>query len=220
MRPLFCLSSLPLPRLTQCSPCSAFDLLHYKDVDIDRLVAHVPGLDALSPRTLERIGIAGKCVALSPPSSLPLPLVQADTPSSCARRYKQHILRQTHDIALFLRDENLVIDSTVDYDAMPGMSHEVRQRLKDARPTTLVRAHTLSLSPDRELALSRRARLTLSNVLCSQGQAKRLEGVTPASLACLMKYVRNGAARRAELDAATLASSSTTTDGPSARLGL
>jgi len=67
-------------------------------------------------------------------------------PSSCARRYKQHILRQTHDIALFLRDENLVIDSTVDYDAMPGMSHEVRQRLKDARPTTLVRALSLSLS--------------------------------------------------------------------------
>ncbi|GAA5932481.1 hypothetical protein JCM3775_005931 [Rhodotorula graminis] len=144
---------------------SAFDLLHYKDVDIDRLVAHVPGLDALLPRTLERIGIAGK--------------------------YKQHILRQTHDIALFLRDENLVIDSSVDYDAMPGMSHEVRQRLKDARPTTL-------------------------------GQAKRLEGVTPASLACLMKYVRNGAARRAEIDAAALASSSaaTATDSTSARLAL
>ncbi|GAA5913175.1 hypothetical protein JCM8208_001691 [Rhodotorula glutinis] len=105
-----------------------------------------------------------------------------------AGKYKQHILRQTHDIALFLRDENLVIDSSVDYDAMPGMSHEVRQRLKDARPTTL-------------------------------GQAKRLEGVTPASLACLMKYVRNGAARRAELDAAALASSSST-DGTSARLGL
>ncbi|GJN91511.1 hypothetical protein Rhopal_004534-T1 [Rhodotorula paludigena] len=144
---------------------SAFDLLHYKDVDMARLVPHVPGLDALTPRMLERIGIAGK--------------------------YKQHILRQTHDIALFLRDENLAIDPSVDYDAMPGMSHEVRQRLKTARPTTL-------------------------------GQAKRLEGVTPASLACLMKYVRNSAARRAELDAAaaTALAGSAAVEVGAARLGL
>ncbi|GAA6004495.1 hypothetical protein JCM10207_000753 [Rhodosporidiobolus poonsookiae] len=129
---------------------SAFDLLHYKDIDMSRLVPHVPGLDALPPRILERVGIAGK--------------------------YKQHILRQTHDIALFLRDENLVIAEDVDYDTMPGMSMEVRARLKEARPTTL-------------------------------GQAKRLEGVTPASLACLMKYVRNSAARRAAADAVLATSS-------------
>ncbi|GAA5992018.1 hypothetical protein JCM10908_000702 [Rhodotorula pacifica] len=121
---------------------SAFDLLHYKGVDVERLLPLVPGLEALSPMVIERVGIAGK--------------------------YKQHIIRQAHDIALFMRDENLVIDESIDYDVLPGMSHEVRQRLKVARPTTL-------------------------------GQAKRLEGVTPASLACLMRYVRNGAARRAEL---------------------
>ncbi|GAA5923535.1 tRNA modification protein MTO1 [Sporobolomyces koalae] len=123
---------------------SAFDLLHYKGVTTASLVDHVPFLSTIEPKILDRIGIAGK--------------------------YKQHILRQAHDIALFERDENLVIDSRVDYDALPGMSHEVRQRLKDARPQTL-------------------------------GQAKRLEGVTPASLATLMKYVRNGAMRRAELAA-------------------
>ncbi|GAA6058743.1 hypothetical protein JCM10212_003431 [Sporobolomyces blumeae] len=131
---------------------SAFDLLHYKGVSIDSLVPHVPELASVQPRILERIGIAGK--------------------------YKQHILRQAHDIALFQRDENLVIDDKVDYDLLPGMSHEVRQRLKDARPETL-------------------------------GQAKRLEGVTPASLATLMKYVRNGAARRAELGASAAATPST-----------
>jgi tRNA uridine 5-carboxymethylaminomethyl modification enzyme len=58
--------------------------------------------------------------------------------SSLPLRYKQHIIRQAHDIALFMRDENLVIDESIDYDVLPGMSHEVRQRLKDARPTTLV----------------------------------------------------------------------------------
>ncbi|GAA5961269.1 hypothetical protein JCM3765_002892 [Sporobolomyces pararoseus] len=121
---------------------SAFDLLHYKGVSIDSLLPHVPDLSKVEPRILERIGIAGK--------------------------YKQHILRQSHEISLFERDENLSIDPRVNYDTLPGMSHEVRQRLKAARPATL-------------------------------GQAKRLEGVTPASLATLMKYVRNGAANRAEL---------------------
>ncbi|GAA5889047.1 hypothetical protein JCM5296_007149 [Sporobolomyces johnsonii] len=145
---------------------SAFDLLHYKDVAISSLVPHVDALASLDPRILERIGIAGK--------------------------YKQHILRQTHDIALFLRDENLLIDDRIDYDQLPGMSNEVRQRLKDAKPTTL-------------------------------GQAKRLEGVTPASLACLMKYVRNGAARRAELEAAAAAAAvggSSASGLEGARLGM
>jgi tRNA uridine 5-carboxymethylaminomethyl modification enzyme len=91
---------------------SAFDLLHYKGVSISSLLPHVPNLSEIDPRLLERIGIAGK--------------------------YKQHILRQAHDIALFERDENLSIDSSVNYDTLPGMSHEVRQRLKAARPTTLV----------------------------------------------------------------------------------
>lgn len=56
----------------------------------------------------------------------------------------------------------------------------------------------------------------------SQGQAKRLEGVTPASLACLMKYVRNSAARRAELDAAaaTALAGSAAVEVGAARLGL
>lgn len=40
--------------------CSAFDLLHYKGVDIERLLPLVPGLDALSPAVIERVGIAGK----------------------------------------------------------------------------------------------------------------------------------------------------------------
>ncbi|GAA5972199.1 hypothetical protein JCM11641_002354 [Rhodosporidiobolus odoratus] len=142
---------------------SAFDLLHYKDIDMSSLLPHVPGLSELPLRTLDRIGIAGK--------------------------YKQHILRQSHDVALFLRDENLVIDESVDYDSMPGMSMEVRTRLREARPRTL-------------------------------GQAKRLEGVTPASLACLMKYVRNGAARRAAagLEASTTGSAALETG--SAPLGL
>ncbi|SGY30821.1 BQ5605_C002g01184 [Microbotryum silenes-dioicae] len=112
---------------------SAFDLLHYKGVDVTRLEGVVPGLDGLDPKLKERIYIEGL--------------------------YKQHILRQQHEVSLFQRDENLIIDPSVDYATMPGMSTEVRQRLDQHRPKTL-------------------------------GQAKRLEGVTPASLVGLMKWVR------------------------------
>ncbi|KAM0755862.1 mitochondrial translation optimization protein [Meredithblackwellia eburnea MCA 4105] len=96
---------------------SAFDLLHYKGVGISDLLPLVPGLESFPPQILERVEIEG--------------------------RYKQHIIRQTHDVALFLRDENLVIDPELDYDELKGLSKEVRQRLMDARPETLGHAKRL-----------------------------------------------------------------------------
>lgn len=38
---------------------SAFDLLHYKNVTIDKLVPHLPGIEHFTPRILERINIEG-----------------------------------------------------------------------------------------------------------------------------------------------------------------
>lgn len=138
---------------------SAFDLLSRPNVPISRLFPLVPGLSDYSPSILERLSIAGL--------------------------YKQHIIRQNHEVKLYLRDENLRIDESVDYNAMPGMSYEVRQRLNAARPTTLVSPPPCSCS-----AASSTDRM--------QGQAKRIEGVTPTSLASLMKYVRSAAKRRGE----------------------
>lgn len=45
---------------------------------------------------------------------------------------------QEHDVALFLRDEDTLIDPKIDYSLLPGLSHEVRQRLDRHRPATLV----------------------------------------------------------------------------------
>lgn len=81
----------------------------------------VPGLDSFSPRILDRINVEGL--------------------------YKQHVIRQTHDVELFLRDENLLIDEDLDYSLLPGMSNEVRQRLSLARPLTLVRPSFLCTAP-------------------------------------------------------------------------
>ena len=91
---------------------SAFDLLGYTGVTIPHLLPHVPLLSTLQPKILERLEIEG--------------------------RYKQHIIRQNHEVQLYLRDENLIIDPELDYTRLPGMSIEVRQRLIEARPLTLV----------------------------------------------------------------------------------
>lgn len=120
---------------------SAFDLLGYSGVNMLRMLPFVSTLSTLPPKILERLEIEG--------------------------RYKQHIIRQNHEVKLYLRDENLIIDPGLDYSRLPGMSTEVRQRLIEARPLTL-------------------------------GHAKRLEGVTPASLTSLMRHVRNAAKLRAE----------------------
>lgn len=84
---------------------------------MERMKRFVPRLDTLPSVILGRLEIAG--------------------------RYKQHIIRQDHDVMLFQRDENLIIDPDVDYSRMPGMSTETRQRLSDARPVTLVRIFSL-----------------------------------------------------------------------------
>ena len=59
--------------------------------------------------------------------------------------YKQHIIRQNHEVSLFLRDENLIIPSDINYNLLPGMSTEVRQKLIEVRPGTLV-SFSLQLS--------------------------------------------------------------------------
>lgn len=76
-------------------------------------MSFVPGLEQLTPRILDRLDIEGS--------------------------YKQHVIRQARDVELFLRDEDLVIAEDVDYSLVPGMSMEVRQRLSEARPATLVK---------------------------------------------------------------------------------
>lgn len=76
------------------------------------MLPFVTSLSTLPPKILERLEIEG--------------------------RYKQHIIRQNHEVKLYLRDENLIIDPGLDYTRLPGMSTEVRQRLIEARPLTLV----------------------------------------------------------------------------------
>jgi tRNA uridine 5-carboxymethylaminomethyl modification enzyme len=54
-------------------------------------------------------------------------------------RYDVYLKRQSADVEAFRRDEGLVLGE-VDYDLVPGLSNEVRGKLKTARPWTVGQA--------------------------------------------------------------------------------
>mgnify|MGYP002762313823 FL=1 len=54
-----------------------------------------------------------------------------------ALKYSGYIDRQKEEIARTLANEAMAIPSDLDYDAVSGLSFEIRQKLKVARPMTL-----------------------------------------------------------------------------------
>ncbi|MGB0681330.1 MAG: tRNA uridine-5-carboxymethylaminomethyl(34) synthesis enzyme MnmG [Magnetovibrionaceae bacterium] len=97
---------------------SAFDLLSYPEVTLDRLEALWPEIAQLTGRVRERLGIDG--------------------------RYAAYLRRQEADIEAFRRDEDLALDPQLDYGAISGLSNEVRLKLDQARPATLGAAARIS----------------------------------------------------------------------------
>ena len=59
-------------------------------------------------------------------------------------RYSGYLERQEADIRAFKRDEMLEIPETLDFQAIPGLSNEVRAKLSEARPATLGAAARIS----------------------------------------------------------------------------
>jgi len=53
-------------------------------------------------------------------------------------RYAAHIRRQDADIRLFLADESLLLQPTLDYTQVTGLSSEERERLARVRPASIV----------------------------------------------------------------------------------
>ncbi|MEQ9557559.1 MAG: tRNA uridine-5-carboxymethylaminomethyl(34) synthesis enzyme MnmG [Rhodospirillales bacterium] len=90
---------------------SAWTLLSYPDVTAETIVAHWPEIAELRPEILEQLTIEAG--------------------------YSQYLVRQDADIRAFRRDEGLILPGDLDYDAVSGLSNEVREKLKQARPATL-----------------------------------------------------------------------------------
>lgn len=93
---------------------SAFELLSYPDVDFDTVVRIWPELGALPTVIAEQLAIDAT--------------------------YAVYLERQAADVRAFRKDEALVLPVDLDYETVPGLSAEVRQKLVNARPVTLGQA--------------------------------------------------------------------------------
>jgi tRNA uridine 5-carboxymethylaminomethyl modification enzyme len=97
---------------------SARKLLAYPEITLEHLAAIWPQLEAISLPVAEQLETEG--------------------------RYQNYLARQEADIEAFRRDESLLVPEGLNFDAIPGLSNEVRQKLEKVRPATLGAASRIS----------------------------------------------------------------------------
>lgn len=96
---------------------SAFDLLSYPNIEIDQLKGLWPQLAEITPTIFEQLSIDAQ--------------------------YAVYLGRQQADVEAMRRDEGREIPDWLDYDALPGLSMEMRQKLKAVKPSNIAQAHTI-----------------------------------------------------------------------------
>jgi tRNA uridine 5-carboxymethylaminomethyl modification enzyme len=112
---------------------SAHEALVYPGVDVARLAAIWPELGALPPLVAEQLEIDA--------------------------HYAGYLERQSADIAAFRKAEALALPDDLDFDAVGGLSAEVREKLKAHRPATLGAAERIpGVTPAALVALLAHAR--------------------------------------------------------------
>ena len=116
---------------------SAFQLLTYPDVTVKDLFQLWPRVASLAPGIVKQLTIEAT--------------------------YAAYLNRQKADIRAFRRDESIRLPELLNYDGVPSLSNEAREKLKAARPATLGAASRLSgITP-----------AALSALLVHIGSAKR-----------------------------------------------
>lgn len=96
---------------------SAFEILSYPDVTADDVVRLFPEVEAVPAKILEQLTIDAQ--------------------------YAVYLDRQKADIEAVRRDEQREIPDWLDYNEIPGLSMEVRQKLNDRKPATLAQAQAI-----------------------------------------------------------------------------
>jgi tRNA uridine 5-carboxymethylaminomethyl modification enzyme len=96
---------------------TAFELLSYPDIGFADIARLWPELLELSP------GVAGQ--------------LEIDA------KYAVYLDRQAAEVAAFKRDEAVEIPAALDYEVVPGLSNEARQKLSAMRPRTIGQASRL-----------------------------------------------------------------------------
>ena len=90
---------------------TAQELLSYPDITIENLIRIWPELGEIKPEIIEQLEIDGK--------------------------YFGYMERQDIDIRAFRKDENLVLPTDLDVDAIGSLSAEIKQKLRQIKPETL-----------------------------------------------------------------------------------
>jgi tRNA uridine 5-carboxymethylaminomethyl modification enzyme len=93
---------------------TAFELLSYPTLGLPELSRIWPELSSIAPKTAEQLEIDAK--------------------------YAVYLDRQSADIDAYRRDESFALPAELDYAALPGLSHEIRQKLQVSRPRTIGQA--------------------------------------------------------------------------------
>ena len=93
---------------------TAFEMLAFPDMTVDRLRALWPELGRLAPAIAAQLEIDA--------------------------RYDIYLRRQDADIEAYRKDEAIAIPAALDYGAIAGLSTELRQKLESSRPASLAQA--------------------------------------------------------------------------------
>jgi tRNA uridine 5-carboxymethylaminomethyl modification enzyme len=106
---------------------TAYQLLSYPDLGVAEVGRIWPELGALEPKIAEQLEIDAK--------------------------YAVYLERQAEDVARFRRDEALNLPDGIDYESIPGLSAELRQKLTVVRPRTIGQADRIDGMTPAALAL-------------------------------------------------------------------
>lgn len=96
---------------------SLYDLLAYPDVNLGHLAAVEPELKSIDSKTAESLETEAK--------------------------YSVYLDRQKADAALILKEEERIIPETLDFESVPGLSNELRHKMKLRRPRSLAEAQRI-----------------------------------------------------------------------------
>ena len=90
---------------------TAHDLLRYDHISFENLVSIWPELTNISPSIIEQLEIEAM--------------------------YSGYLGKQEEDIEAFKREEGMAIPENFDYEPLPSISRELKNKLKATRPATL-----------------------------------------------------------------------------------
>jgi tRNA uridine 5-carboxymethylaminomethyl modification enzyme len=106
---------------------SAYDLLSYPDVTLEALCGIWPELGGIAPKVAERL--------------------------ETEARYAVYLDRQAADAERIRREESVAIPEDVQFDSVPGLSNELKDKLRRRRPRSIAEAQKIDGMTPAALAL-------------------------------------------------------------------